>query len=43
MFIRSLQVCVVYAGRRGEGWGVGGKKTLFVLFVLLILVSFFGE
>lgn len=26
MFIRSLQVCMVYAGRRGEGWGVRNKK-----------------
>lgn len=28
MFIRSPQVCVVYAGRRGEGWGVKNKKKL---------------
>lgn len=26
MFIRSLQVWRVYAGRGGEGWGVKNKK-----------------
>lgn len=42
MFIRSPQVCVVYAGRRGEGWGVKNKKkSLFVFGVLSILLSLF--
>lgn len=38
MFIRSLQVCVVYAGRRGEGWGVKYKKEpICVLYTFNII------
>lgn len=32
MFIRSPQVCAVFAGRGGEGWGVRNKKRAYLCF-----------
>lgn len=34
MFIRSPQVCAVFTGRGGEGWGVRNKKRAYLCFFL---------